>query len=69
MNGSKCGAQSGGGSKSKSASKPKRKASGYAKFVKKFAADNKGKFKGPALMKNAGAKWSSMSDPEKKKFS
>ena len=51
----------------RSKSKPKRKLSSYAKFVKKFAADNKG-LKGPQLMKNAGAKWRSMSDAEKKKF-
>ncbi len=62
-----------GGAKSKSKSKSpktssKRKPSAYAKFVKKFASDHKGKFKGPALMKNAGAAWGKMSDSEKAKF-
>jgi glutaredoxin len=65
-----------GGAKSKSKSKSsksskspsKRKPSAYAKFVKKFSSDHKGKFKGPALMKSAGAAWGKMSDSEKAKF-
>ena len=67
-----------GGAKSKSKSKSKsakssktsskRKPSAYAKFVKKFSSDHKGQFKGPALMKNAGAAWGKMSDSEKARF-
>lgn len=64
-----CG-QAGGAKKSSKSSKSpsKRKPSAYAKFVKKFAADHKGHFKGPALMKNAGAAWGKMTDAEKGKF-
>lgn len=51
-----------GGAKSK---KP-RKLTNYAKFVKKFASENKG-LKGPDLMRKAGAKWRGMSDAEKAK--
>ena len=54
------------GGAAKTKSKKPRKLTNYAKFVKKFAAENKG-LKGPDLMRKAGAKWRGMSDAEKAK--